>query len=118
MKFVHEDEFQELDAPRHIMRAIVILLMDGDAQAALHGVFAKGRIDALDSKHFSTRYGGSDYATDEASFEEKACEESRSGSGSCRVDSVDGGRRIRSGGADRRPADDVEHRTDARHHAR
>ena len=118
MKFVHEDEFQELGAPRHVMRAIVILLIDGDAPPALHGVFARGRIGALDSKHFSTRYGGSDYATGEASFEEKACDESRSGSGSCRVDSVDGGRRVRVGGADRRPADDVEHRTDAGHHAR
>jgi hypothetical protein len=49
---VHEDELQEFDALRHVMRAIVILLMDGSAQPALHGVFAKGRIDVLDSKHF------------------------------------------------------------------
>jgi hypothetical protein len=37
------------------MRAIVMSLMEGYPQPALHGAFAKGRIGALDSKHLSTR---------------------------------------------------------------
>ena len=93
-------------------------MIDGCAQPALHGAFAKGRLGALDSKFFSTWNGGSDYAKGEAGFEEKAREESRSGFGSRWVVSVDGGWRIRSGRADRRPADDVEPRTAPRHHAR
>jgi len=63
------------------------------------------------------KYGGCN-APGERSFETKACDESRSGVGSGRVDFFTGGRRIRSGGADNGPAADAELFTGSRDHSR
>jgi hypothetical protein len=66
----------------------------------------------LDSKRFSAGYGGCDYAGSEESFEAKACDESCTGVGRCRVDFFASGGRIGIGRADFGRSADAEHRTE------
>jgi hypothetical protein len=70
------------------------------------------------TRNFFTRYGGSDYATGEASFEAKAWNESRTGAGGRRADFFTSGGSIRRGRADAGRAADTEHCTGSRNHPR
>jgi hypothetical protein len=71
----------------------------------------------LDSKRFSAGMEVH-YAGSEASFEAKACDESGTGVGGCRVDFFACGGRICIGRADSGHSADAEHGTGSRNHPR
>ena len=103
-RIVHEHEIRHQRTSTH--------------QPTLHGTAAKRTISGAGLDTFFYRYGGCDYAGSEESFEAKACDESGTGFGGCRVDFFASGGRIGIGRADSGHSADTEHGTGSRNHPR
>ena len=89
-------------------------------RAVLHGACAERKVALLWTRKLSLlKYGGCDYVTCEASFEDEACDQSRhAGAWGSRFDVCARGRRIGIGGADSGRAADDEPRANPGAHAR